>query len=521
MVVNRASQDIEVLVLSMQKNMYFISLSKDTADMERQISEIKTKEEKALGLFFVLQQQILGNKGQAMARNTRIHFYEWRPLRDKVIAQALKGNYDQAQLITASEMDSYVRLLQDELDKIGDYATKKAKTFTEESARVAKNAKIMGIIIIIVCILISLFISFYLSLSITRRLRSISLATTRMAKGDLKQALEIREHDELTQVASNFNAMARELAGLYGGLEEKVTERTRELNEANEELHRVKSDLESKVNERTRALEEKISELNRSQMAMLYMIEDMNETSRQLKATQEELIRKERLAILGQFSGNISHELRNPLGVIDSSIYYLQMRLNEKDEKVHQHLERISHSVRTATTIIENLLNLTRMNKPVLNWYNLSTLLNDCLKTCKIPDEVKLVEDFPETEIMVKAEKEQIRMAIDNLVKNAVASMNGKGTLTIQTRKTEEAEAEISLIDTGAGIDPDHLSQVFLPLFSTKAKGIGLGLSITKMIVENHGGKITAVTEPGKGARFTIRLPLIREEYVKPEKGRA
>jgi signal transduction histidine kinase len=461
---------------------------------------------------------VLGNEGKTLALNTRINFYRWRPIRDKAIALAMNGKYDQAQTINNTEGDSYVRFLQNELDNLGDYATKRAKLFTEDSIHVAYKAKIIGLITIFLSILFSLFISFYLSLSITRRLRSISIATTLMAKGEIKQALEIKGHDELTQVAGNFNAMASELAGTYDDLEKKVKERTRELKEANEELQRVKSDLEGKVNERTKDLEEKISELNRSQLAMLYMIEDINETSRQLKTTQKELIRKERLAILGQFSGNISHELRNPLGVIDSSIYYLQMRLNEKDEKVHQHLNRISQSVKTATTIIENLLNLTRMNKPILTRYSLTTLLADCLKTCKIPDEVKVVEDFPETEILVKAEKEQIRMAINNLVRNAVAAMNSKGTLTIMIRKTEETEAEISFIDTGTGINPDHLNQVFLPLFSTKAKGIGLGLSITKMIFENHGGKITVEAEPGKGAKFSIRLPLLREELAEPSK---
>jgi signal transduction histidine kinase len=332
-----------------------------------------------------------------------------------------------------------------------------------------------------------------------------------MAKGDLKQSLEIKGNDELTQVANNFNVMASELAEMYEDLEKKVKERTKEIKEANEVLHRVKGDLERKVNERTKDLEEKISELNRSQLAMLYMIEDLNDTSRQLKVTQEELIRKERLAILGQFSGNISHELRNPLGVIDSSIYYLQMRLSEKDEKVHQHLYRISQSVKTATTIIENLLNLTRMNKPIFTRYSLTNLLTDCIKSCKIPNTVKVVKDFPEMEIPIKAEKEQIRMAVDNLVKNAVTAMNGKGTLTIMIRKTEDAEVEISFTDTGTGINPDHLNQVFLPLFSTKTKGIGLGLSITKMIVENHGGKITVEAGPRKGAKFSIRFPLISE----------
>jgi signal transduction histidine kinase len=329
-----------------------------------------------------------------------------------------------------------------------------------------------------------------------------------MAKGELKQTIEIKGDDELTQVADNFNIMASDIAGMYEDMEKKVIERTSELKEANDELLKMKSALEIKVNERTKDLEEKISELNRSQLAMLYMIEDMNETSRQLKATQEELIRKERFAILGQFSGNISHELRNPLGVIDSSIYYLQMRLTDKDEKVHQHLDRISSSVKGATTIIENLLNLTRMNNPILIRYNLTTLLTDCIETCIIPDTVKVIKEFSEKEILIKAEKEQMRMAIDNLIKNAVSAMNGNGTLTIMTSTTENMEAEISFLDTGTGINPDHLNQVFLPLFTTKAKGIGLGLSITKMIVENHKGKISVAAEPGIGAKFIIRIPI-------------
>jgi signal transduction histidine kinase len=126
------------------------------------------------------------------------------------------------------------------------------------------------------------------------------------------------------------------------------------------------------------------------------------------------------------------------------------------------------------------------------------------------------VEDFPETDIPVKAEKEQIRMVIDNLVQNAVAAMNGNGILTIAVQKIEENNVEISFSDTGTGINPDHIDQVFLPLFSTKAKGIGLGLSITKMIIENHGGEISVETGPKKGARFIIRLPLIRQELAEP-----
>lgn len=518
MVVNRASQDVEVLVLSIQRNMYWITVSRNPDEITRQEKEIRQKESKALGLLSLVQKQILGNKGKTLALEARISLLGWRSIRNQAIILARQGNNSQAQLLNDSEGEDRVHVLQVEMDNIADYAVKRATTFTEESIRIADSAKIFGIASILLCFFISLVISFYLALSITRRLKSISLVTTHMAKGELKQELEIKGHDELTMVAGNFNIMANKLSEMYEDLENKVKERTRELNASNLELHNVKSELEIKVNERTLDLEEKISELNRSQLAMLYMIEDMNETSRKLKLTQEELIRKERLAILGQFSGNISHELRNPLGVIDSSIYYLQMRLNEKDEKVDQHLERISHSVKTATTIIENLLNLTRMVKPVMTRYELSSLLSDCIKTSKIPDTVEVITDFDTTEIFVKAEKDQIRMAVTNLVKNAVAAMNSEGTLRIVTRKGENNTADISFIDTGSGINPGHLDQVFLPLFSTKAKGIGLGLSITKMIVENHSGKITVEAEPGKGAKFTINLPVINEDGIQSDK---
>ena len=508
MVVYRASQDIEVLCVAIQHDVYRISYSRDTSEVKNLMLEINAKEYQALKLFSLMQRQILGDKGKSLALTTSVHFLKWKSIRDNTINFARNRKYEQAQINNVKIGDPVVRHIQSELDLVADYATNKAKLFTENAVHLGTNAKLIGIISIIISILIGLFISLYLSISITRRLRMISDATTKMAKGDLKQTIAIRGDDELTQVADNFNIMASDIAGMYEDMERKVKERTSELKEANEELLRMKSALEIKVIERTKDLEEKISELNRSQLAMLYMIEDMNETSRQLKATQEELIRKERFAILGQFSGNISHELRNPLGVIDSSIYYLQMRLNEKDEKIRQHLDRISHSVKGATTIIENLLNLTRMNNPILLRYNLTSLLTDCLETCTVPDTVQVITDFSEKEILVKAEKEQMRMAIDNLVKNAVSAMNESGTLTVATRVTENMEAEVSFLDTGTGIEPNHLSQVFLPLFTTKAKGIGLGLSITKMIIENHKGKISVSAEPGKGAKFIIRIPI-------------
>jgi len=228
----------------------------------------------------------------------------------------------------------------------------------------------------------------------------------------------------------------------------------------------------------------------------------------QLQQIQEKLLTSERLATLGQFSGNISHELRNPLGVIDSSVYYLKTRLKDADGKVHEHLDRIKSSVRSSTSIIESLLNLTRMEEPRLGRLDLIAIISDAIATSKVPGEVNVIRNFPEQEVPLNADGEQLRMAFKNIIKNAVEAMDGQGTLSVTAHTNADGKAEVSFADSGSGITTENLERVFQPLFSTKAKGIGFGLSIVMAIIEKHGGTIEAKSEPGKGANIIIRLPL-------------
>jgi PAS domain S-box-containing protein len=236
--------------------------------------------------------------------------------------------------------------------------------------------------------------------------------------------------------------------------------------------------------------------------------EMVGQRTKELREAQQELLLKERLAVLGQFSGSISHELRNPLAVIDSSAYVLVMKLKDADEKVRTHLERIRASVENATNSIQSLLSLTHMKKPALNKYDLVSITSDSIENTNIPREVKVVDDFPENEVYVDADREQLRMALKNIVKNAVDAMQGEGTLSVAIRRTKNGQAELLLGDTGPGIPKENLNRIFQPLFSTKANGIGFGLSIAKMVVENHEGTIQAHSNPGKGTVFTVRLPL-------------
>lgn len=247
---------------------------------------------------------------------------------------------------------------------------------------------------------------------------------------------------------------------------------------------------------------------NQTRMILL-AIEDITER----KQMEERLITSERLATMGQFSGNISHELRNPLAVIDSSVYYLKTKLKDGDSKVLEHLERIKLSVGTSTTIIESLLNLTSMVEPRLEKLDLLAVTSDAIVTSKVPGSVSVIRNFPGQEILLNADGEQLRIAFKNIIQNAVDAMNGNGTLSVTVNTNTDGKAEISFADSGPGIAADNLERIFLPLFSTKTKGIGFGLSIAMTIIEKHGGTVEANSQPGKGATINIRLPLYTEEY--------
>ncbi|MDM8517593.1 response regulator [Desulfobacterales bacterium HSG16] len=240
----------------------------------------------------------------------------------------------------------------------------------------------------------------------------------------------------------------------------------------------------------------------------------VDERTLELERVHEKLLIKERLAVLGHFAGSISHEIRNPLAVIDSSVYFLKMKLGNTDKKIDRHLEFISNNVSKSTAIIESLLNLTRMEKPKTEKTDLIPLLTNTLSSSKIPDTVEVALDFSDNHVFVDIDAEQIRMALKNIFKNAAQAMNGSGILTIVIQTSETGTVDITVADTGPGIALEYIEKIFDPLFTTKVQGIGFGLSITKMIIENHGGKVRAVSTPGRGATFIFTLPISEKKRI-------
>ena len=226
-----------------------------------------------------------------------------------------------------------------------------------------------------------------------------------------------------------------------------------------------------------------------------------------LEKSQEELIINEKLAALGQFSASVAHELKNPLGVIDSSVYFLKKRVKGSDEKTAEHLDRIKSKVKSSTEVIEGLLNLTQMKQPRLEKFNLKALVPEVLSAFDTPAGIKATQSFPEGDVSIYADHRLLGLAFKNILKNSIEAMGGKGSISVKIRVAPADSVEISFSDTGPGIDIEDIDKIFQPFFSTKAGGIGFGLSITRMVIDRHKGTIEARSEKGKGVIFIIRLP--------------
>jgi signal transduction histidine kinase len=218
------------------------------------------------------------------------------------------------------------------------------------------------------------------------------------------------------------------------------------------------------------------------------------------------LQRSERLAAIGQIAGGVAHELRNPLNVVKTSVYYLQSARNPTPEKKADHLQRIERHVLVADNVITALSNFAKAPVPVRRPFALAACLQEVLETNPVPAECRLTIDCPDSVPQGLADVDQIRIVFGNLVRNAREAMPGGGELTIQCRKAGSDNVEVTVSDTGVGIAPEHLARIMEPLYSTKARGLGLGLAIARAILEKNGGSLRVTSEPGRGSTFTVTL---------------
>jgi PAS domain S-box-containing protein len=229
------------------------------------------------------------------------------------------------------------------------------------------------------------------------------------------------------------------------------------------------------------------------------------------KRLQEALLKSERLAAIGQLASAVGHEIRNPLGVIKNSAYFLNMMLKDvADEKVVKHLKILEKEVNSANLIISDLLDFARKKPLTLVKTDLNETVKNTLSKITVPENIKVEIKLGEISKML-LDEERVQRVCHNLILNAVQAMPEGGKLAIQTTKQDDS-AKLIVQDTGVGIPKEIVPRLFTPLFSTKAKGIGLGLVICKQIVEGHDGNITVDSRVGEGSTFTVKLPIRTEK---------
>jgi len=229
------------------------------------------------------------------------------------------------------------------------------------------------------------------------------------------------------------------------------------------------------------------------------------------KRLQEALLKSERLAAIGQLASAVGHEIRNPLGVIKNSAYFLNMMLKDvADEKVVKHLKILEKEVNSANLIISDLLDFARKKPLTLVKTDLNETVKNTLSKITVPENIKVEIKLGEISKML-LDEERVQRVCHNLILNAVQAMPEGGKLAIQTTKQDDS-AKLIVRDTGVGIPKEIVPRLFTPLFSTKAKGIGLGLVICKQIVEGHDGNITVDSRVGEGSTFTVKLPIRTEK---------
>lgn len=329
-----------------------------------------------------------------------------------------------------------------------------ARTFLREMALLAALALTLGVVV-----------AWALSLNITSPLRRLTEAADAIALGRSSRRVDLVRGDELGSLAASFAAMAKQIEETHDHLDDLVTARTADLNVA----------LQS------------------------------------LKETQESLVRREKLALLGQLAGGVGHELRNPLGVLSNAVYYLDKVLADQPADVKSYLRILRDQVTLSGKIVDDLLGFSR-SAPQRVPLTVPDLVDSVLPRLPANDGIHLERFFPEPLPRVLADPAQASQVLLNLLTNAVQALEGAGgggaiQLSGQARNGLVA---IQVADTGPGIPTADLARVFEPLFTTKSRGTGLGLAISKMFAQMNGGDLTVTNGAGPwpGATFTFTLPV-------------
>ncbi len=316
----------------------------------------------------------------------------------------------------------------------------------------------------------------FLFRSLVLPVTDLAYAAFQIASGDLSRRVPVRSGDEVGQLSTAFNQMAERL----------------EAHEA--DRLNFEAELERQVRERTREAEE---------------------TAAQLRATQAQLVRSERIAVTGQIAAGVTHEIRTPLNSLAINVQLLRRELSERASPPSLHetlhtLATVEYEITRINRILEEFVKLARLPAPRIEQVEVGPLVQGTLELLAPQAEaagICVETPRPLSVAPIRGDPDQLREVFLNLGQNALQAMPNGGVLGIEVRQNGEW-AEIAVKDTGPGIGEIEQERIFLPFVTTKADGLGLGLAIVRRIVEEHGGGVSCQNRTGGGAVFVVRLPV-------------
>ncbi len=323
-------------------------------------------------------------------------------------------------------------------------------------------------------LLMALFLSLHISNMVVKPVKTMTRAVKCIEDGDINNlpALPL-PNNEIGALAMAFAKMADSLKLKFDSLEQD----RRDLEELNQSL-------ELRVGSRTK----------------------------ELKTALGELIKKERLAAIGQMASIVSHEIKNPLAVMANSIYLIKARIGaDGDHRILKNISIMEQEIKQANGIIEEILGYARTREQILTVVDMNMYMKEILTSYPFAQNIQVITDFAKEHLPVHIDSEEMKQAVRNLIGNAVEVMPDGGQLVVKTKK-DGNNIILSVRDSGPGIPPDIQEKIFAPFFTTKARGTGLGLAVVKKMASRNNADILLQSEVGKGTKISIILPQYEEK---------
>jgi len=452
----------------------------------------------------------------------------------------------------------------------------------ESVRKAEKELILAGITLFPLILFVLYLFPFYLAKSVTVPIKKLVKATEIVSGGDLDYTIKVKSRDEIGILMGAFNKMVKMLKKTTVSLnyfEEIINtmgealmvtdsqDRIELVNQAAQDLLGYKKDellgknMNSVVSivsyfaspqesEKMRSSIEAIWRINNGRefpvlcscsevkdkegkvVNKIYIVRDVThikkteeeliEAYKELKKVQDELIQSEKVALIGKLASGVAHEIKNPLSIILQGIYLVDNVVLEKNSELKETIEMIKEAVRRADNVIRRILNYARASKLILQPQRICEVIDEGLSLVEQQLKLKNIEierEYPSKPILIETDKVMLSQVFLNLATNSQDAMPQGGKIKIKVYE-EEDFCIVEFEDTGEGIPPERLSKIFEPFYTTKraGEGTGLGLAMVELIIARHNGKIDVESQLGKGTKFIIKLPKLKEERRKDKK---